>query len=234
MKQETIKAIAETRESIGQLGKSEMNPHGRYKYVSIDAYYEKVATIAARNGLSWVVHEDDFVVIPDVGKTGIIQAKYSITLLHDCGDCIPGFSRLTILHPIQGAQTVGSAVSYLDKVFMRQLFAVATGEKDADADETDPSALDGIEKAKPAPEKAKPVEKKLAAPPGPDDWKVHQQIFDQFLPTCQTEDDLREFWAKNYEARYFLKEHAPDVLEDITSAFSKRKREILKEKQNGN
>ena len=138
MKPETIKAIIETRTKVGNLGKAAFNPHGRYKYVSIDTYYEKVAAAAAANGLAWVANETKFDLLPDVGKTGIIRATYAVTLMHSSGDYLPNFSTITIVHPIQGAQTVGSAMSYLDKVFMRQLFSVATGEAGADADETNP------------------------------------------------------------------------------------------------
>jgi len=127
MKPETIKAIVSVRDQVGQLGKSALNPHGRYKYVSIDAYYEQVGSVAAKHGLAWVAREVDFKLLPDVGKTGIIQATYSIMLMHLSGDVVPDFTRITIVHPLQGAQTVRSAMSYLDKVFMRQLFAIATG-----------------------------------------------------------------------------------------------------------
>jgi len=222
MKPDTIKAIVTTREQVGSLGKSAMNPHGRYKYVSIDTYYEKVATAAAKNGLSWVASEVSFEVMADVGKTGIIKATYDMALMHEKGDYIPSFSRLTIIHPIQGAQTVGSAMSYLDKVFMRQLFSVATGEKDSDADETNPADIMGIGTDTP---------KKDAAP------KVNTEqaeaIFMEFVPTCETEEQLREFWSENVQARNVLKEHNSDALKRVTAAFTKRKVELTN-KDNGN
>jgi hypothetical protein len=224
MKPETIKAIIATREQVGSLGKSAMNPHGRYKYVSIDTYYEKVATAAAKNGLSWVASEVSFEVMADVGKTGIIKATYDMALMHEKGDYIPLFSRLTIIHPIQGAQTVGSAMSYLDKVFMRQLFSVATGEKDSDADETNPSDIIGIGMDAP---------KKDAAPKINTDQA--EAIFMEFVPVCETEAQLREFWAENVQARNVLKEHNPEALKRVTAAFTKRKVELTnKDNDNGN
>jgi hypothetical protein len=224
MKPETIKAIIATREQVGSLGKSAMNPHGRYKYVSIDTYYEKVATTAAKNGLSWIASETAFEVMADVGKTGVIKATYDVALMHEKGDYIPKFSTLTIIHPIQGAQTVGSAMSYLDKVFMRQLFSVATGEKDSDADETNPADIIGIGTDTP---------KKDAAP------KINTEqaeaIFMEFVPTCETEEQLREFWSENVQARNVLKEHNPDALKRVTAAFTKRKVELTnKDNSNGN
>ncbi len=229
MKPETIKAIIATREQVGSLGKSAMNPHGRYKYVSIDSYYEKVSSVAAKNGLAWIASESAFQVMADVGKTGIIKVTYDVALMHSSGDYIPKFTSLTILHPIQGAQTVGSAMSYLDKVVMRQLFSVATGEKDSDADETNPDDLADLGK-KVAPKKQDDGLLLDDEPPArPLNTEHAEAIFMEFVPTCQNEDELRQFWADNYQARNILKDHDPEALKRVTAAFAARKNEIKKE-----
>ena len=221
MKPETIKAIIETRTKVGNLGKAAFNPHGRYKYVSIDTYYEKVAAAAAANGLAWVANETKFDLLPDVGKTGIIRATYAVTLMHSSGDYLPNFSSITIVHPIQGAQTVGSAMSYLDKVFMRQLFSVATGEAGADADETNPEDLMLGEKA--------PKETPAPKGPGEEDLKQLEDVFVTFVPTAETENDLKQFWSDNIKGLDLLKIHAPEKHKRIIAAFSERKAQIKKE-----
>lgn len=221
MKPETIKAIIETRTKVGNLGKAAFNPHGRYKYVSIDTYYEKVAAAAAANGLAWVANETKFDLLPDVGKTGIIRATYAVTLMHSSGDYLPNFSTITIVHPIQGAQTVGSAMSYLDKVFMRQLFSVATGEAGADADETNPEDLMLGEKA--------PKETPAPKGPGEEDLKQLEDVFITFVPTAETENDLKQFWSDNIKGLDLLKVHAPEKHKRIIAAFSERKAQIKKE-----
>jgi hypothetical protein len=221
VKPETINAIIETRTKVGNLGKAAFNPHGRYKYVSIDTYYEKVAAAAAANGLAWVANETKFDLLPDVGKTGIIRATYAVTLMHSSGDYLPNFSSITIVHPIQGAQTVGSAMSYLDKVFMRQLFSVATGEAGADADETNPEDLMLGEKAP----------KETPAPKGPaeEDLKQLEDVFVTFVPTAETENELKQFWSDNIKGLDLLKIHAPEKHKRIIAAFSERKAQIKKE-----
>jgi len=221
VKPETIKAIIETRTKVGNLGKAAFNPHGRYKYVSIDTYYEKVAAAAAANGLAWVANETKFDLLPDVGKTGIIRATYAVTLMHSSGDYLPNFSSITIVHPIQGAQTVGSAMSYLDKVFMRQLFSVATGEAGADADETNPEDLMLGEKA--------PKETPAPKGPGEEDLKQLEDVFVTFVPTAETENDLKQFWSDNIKGLDLLKIHAPEKHKRIIAAFSERKAQIKKE-----
>lgn len=229
MKPETIKAIIATREQIGSLGKSAMNPHGRYAYVSIDTYYERVSSVAAKNGLAWVASQAAFEVMPDVGKTGIIKVTYDVTLMHASGDYIPKFTSLTILHPIQGAQTVGSAMSYLDKVVMRQLFSVATGEKDSDADETNPADIADLGKNA-APKKQDDGLLLDDEPPArPPNTEHAEAIFMEFLPACEDEDQLRQFWTENYKARNILKDHDPEALKRVTTAFAARKNEIKKE-----
>jgi hypothetical protein len=226
MKPETIRAIVSTRDQIGSLGKSAMNPHGRYKYVSIDTYYEKVGSVAAKHGLSWVVREVDFELLPEVGKTGIIQATYSITLMHISGDVVPDFTRITIVHPLQGAQTVGSAMSYLDKVFMRQLFAIATGEKDSDADETDPNELLGGS----TPSRAREPERRLEPKQEPEKPEMSvadiEAMFTSFLPMAQDEEELKAFWSDNYPARNTLKDSDDAAYKRVLAAFSARKAQI--------
>lgn len=159
-------AIIKTRKDVGTLGKAAVNPHGNYKYVSIDKYYEVVASAAAKNGLFWTISEIKSTLNPNIGKTGVLDASYTITMYHESGAVVYEFSRIGMVHPIQGAQTVGSAMSYVDKVFMRQIFAVSTGEEDADATnpddikltKSDAFALDNppkqVEKPAPAPKQS--------------------------------------------------------------------------------
>lgn len=222
MKPETIKAIVSTRDQVGQLGKADMNPHGRYKYVSIDTYYEKVGSVAAKHGLAWVAREVDFKLMPEIGKLGVIQATYAITLMHISGDVVPDFTRITIIHPLQGAQTVGSAMSYLDKVFMRQLFSIATGEKDSDADETDPTALIGDSNT--APVKPRQPDHK------PDQPQMSvaeiEQMFTSFLPMAENEDELKGFWSDNFPSRNSLKNSDEAAYNRVLAAFSARKAQI--------
>lgn len=225
MKPETIKAIVSTRDQVGSLGKAAMNPHGKYKYVSIDTYYEKVGSVAAKHGLSWVAREVDFKLVFEGGK-GMVQATYSIMLMHISGDVVPDFTRITIVHPLQGAQTVGSAMSYLDKVFMRQLFAIATGEKDSDADETDPNELlGGGTPSKPREPERRPEPKREPEKPQMTVAEI-EAMFISFLPMALTDDELKAFWSDNYPARNKLKSSDEDAFNRVLAAFSARKAQI--------
>jgi hypothetical protein len=132
-------AMVRIAQAIPQIGKADRNQFARYNYVSIDKYYEAVAKIAAANGILWQPREVAHEIIPNVGKDGSVKTTYAFDLYHESGDLIEEFSKFTILHAIQGAQTAGSAASYADKLFMRTAFKVITGEEDADA--TNPEDL---------------------------------------------------------------------------------------------
>jgi hypothetical protein len=216
-----IKSIIKTRHDVGTLGKGAVNPHGNYKYVSIDRYYEVVANAAAKNGLTWVVLEESLTLQPSAGRTGMIEARYVIDLYHESGEAMMEFSRLSILHPVQGAQTVGSAMSYVDKIFMRQTFAVATGEEDADA--TNPADLDIRTKPEPKPA---PKAASVELPGEEGDWKKLEEIFSTFLPEAKDGEALKAFWVENTAALDHLKEGSPDAYKRVVEAFKIRKQQL--------
>lgn len=222
-----IKAIIKTRQDVGTLGKGAVNPHGNYKYVSIDRYYEVVSNAASKNGLTWVVRESSLTLQPTAGRTGMIEATYVIDLYHESGEAMLEFSQLSILHPVQGAQTVGSAMSYVDKIFMRQAFAVATGEEDADA--TNPSDLDirSAPRENPVPVVPKAQFKKDIELPGEEgDWNKIEEIFSTFLPEAKTDEDLKRFWTENTVSLDHLKEGSPDAYKRVVEAFKIRKQQL--------
>jgi hypothetical protein len=111
---------------------------------------------------------------------------------------------------------------------MRQTFAVATGEKDIDADATNPGAFD-LDPPKPAPKPvAKPVEKPVDLPGEEGDWNMVEQIFIQFIPTAKTYDELKEFWNadSNANALNHLKAGSPDQYARVVEAFKVRAKEL--------
>lgn len=222
-----VKAIIKTRQDVGTLGKGAVNPHGNYKYVSIDRYYEVVSNAASKNGLTWVVREESLTLQPSAGRTGMIEARYVVDLYHESGEAMLEFSRLSILHPVQGAQTVGSAMSYVDKIFMRQAFAVATGEEDADA--TNPADLDirSAPKTNPASVAPKaPAKEPIELPGEEGDWKKIEDIFSTFLPEAQDGEALKKFWVENTAALDHLKEGSPDAYKRVVEAFKIRKQQL--------
>lgn len=219
-------AVIKTRKDVGTLGKAAVNPHGNYKYVSIDKYYEVVASAAAKNGLFWTISEVKSTLNPNIGKTGVLDATYTITMYHESGAVAYEFSRIAMVHPIQGAQTVGSAMSYVDKVFMRQIFAVSTGEEDADATNPDDLKLGKID--------AKTIEDlhdKAVKTLGSNvmntlSHDTIEKVFVTFVGTAETKSDLKKFWAENTNALDTLKVTDKEAYARVVEAFKTRNQEL--------
>lgn len=128
-------AILRFRGNVKRMTHDEQNKHDSYSYVSIDKYYEQVAPIATKAGLAWRGREVSFDMVPGMGARGdrtYVKVTFSYDLMAD-GETAEDYTRITILSPISGPQTTGQVYSYADKVLMRTLGCVSTGEQDADA-----------------------------------------------------------------------------------------------------
>lgn len=246
-----LKAITDVTAEIPNLAKAEKNQHGGYNFVPIDKYYEVVGKAAAKHGLSWSLSEHEWEHLPNVGKSGAMRFTYVTRLMHSSGEQQDNFSRLTIIHPIQGAQTAGSAMSYADKVFTRQLFKVQTGEQDADS--TNPN---DFEDTKPAPQKHKPEAKqepeaaeiarkmagnlaseeqitelvsKSGGPIG--ETQVSAVVYGILKHFVTSEDQLPELWAENKESFNKVKAHKPSEYDAIVEMFKNRRAELKGKQQ---
>lgn len=134
-RKEIVEAVRSLRSKITRMAHDANNPHASYRYVSIDKYYEHVAKMITAEGLIWRVEETNYELIPHQGKNkdrtyAKVTFKYG---LYKGSSSWEDYTRLTILSPVEGPQTTGSVVSYAEKVFMRTLATVPTGEDDADA-----------------------------------------------------------------------------------------------------
>lgn len=140
MSTEIIDAIHSLRSKMKRMGHDADNAHASYGYVSIDKYYEHVAKMITAEGLVWRVREHNYEIV--IGTTGKANAKVTYKYdLYKGSSSMEDYTQVTILLPITGAQTTGSAVSYAEKVFMRTLGCVPTGEEDADAHAPEPVAI---------------------------------------------------------------------------------------------
>ncbi len=125
------KILAVSRQAPS-LRKTERNSDAGFSFVSIDDFYEQVASLATDIGLGWTIVEEGIDIVNVDGQSAIFQ-KFRVDVYEtQTGSFAEGYFRLTIPAPFSGAQTAGISVSYLDKCFMRSAFKIVTGEKDAD------------------------------------------------------------------------------------------------------
>ena len=123
-------ALFQVQTQIGTLGYDSSNDFSKYKYVSIDKYYEKMRPLMNDAGI---------LIIPDELESSLSEDKklyravYQFTIIHKDGAVWNFPIRRSITLPFVGAQSSGIALSYLEKIAMRTIFKINSGERD-DAD----------------------------------------------------------------------------------------------------
>jgi len=248
--------LTEISLKLPYLGKTERNSYQDYSYVSIDDFYDKVATVAMQNGMTWSMKEAS--VRPDGDRWAF---TYGFTLHCDGMPDYPDIDRVTVIHPWQGAQTSGSARSYAEKIFMRSLFKVRTGEPDADStdqrqsaargdaqghtvgtkvatlDETwgvgDPEPLPAREDFTEVVSEYKDGYPILQAPKLADlavyPYELATRCFETFIDLCADSDELTRFWTDNEKILNVMKARAQTDYARIVAAF-KTQRTTLEQK----
>lgn len=242
------KAIIAAAKEIGSLRKGEQNAHGGYAYVPIDSFYELAAPKILANGLTWKIREIASEMIEVQGRQRMenaVRTTYEVDLMHENGELMQGFFRATITHPLQGAQTAGSSMSYLDKLFIRTTFHVVTGEKDADA--TDNAVFDlgpaparsgasrGKGQTKPKGSDAEQDPFDIGAPKGGGADAPAEPVADvgafialatEFVSLAKSDAELTKYWNDNEGTFLSLKAEDPKAYSDLIASFRERKKQL--------
>ena len=145
---------------------------------------------------------------------------------------IPDYFVCTIFHPLIGAQTAGSALSYADKLFQRHVFKVQTGEEDADSQpnniadsSTDLLADMGSPAVRPAPP-ARKVDDPLREPLDPVALANLVNMVVDFCKSCATVAELQKYWDDNVETIDLVKSKDRKGYMEILNAFKTRKTQL--------
>ena len=136
-------AVTEAMKLVEKLQKGDNNKFQNYKYTSIDDFLEDLRPKLAETGLVIASDETDAThfKMPELKKDGTIQdsafVHYSYDFYLGNSDSLESYGPLRRSVDIRfvGPQTSGQAQSYAEKMFLRSLLKVATGEKDADDQE---------------------------------------------------------------------------------------------------
>ena len=144
---EIIKAIVGVMGKVKKLAKGGNNTFQRYKFTSVDQFYEALGHLMSEHDLCDVAFERSISVetretTNDRGETkkGVwMTAEYDFYLYHGSGVQFGPISR-TITVQASGPQSFAAAQSFSEKYFLRNLFKVPTGDKD----EIDQSEQEGL------------------------------------------------------------------------------------------
>jgi ERF superfamily protein len=147
MPPEIAKAIVAVMSEVKKLGKEGTNTFQRYKFTSVDQFYEALGPLMASHGIFDVAIERSCVVetretVTDRGevkKGAWLIADYDFWLYHESGSSYGPIPR-HIQVQASGPQSYASAQSFAEKYFLRNLLKVPTG----DVDEIDQSDKQGL------------------------------------------------------------------------------------------
>ena len=139
MPPEIAKAIISVNKRVTSLGKDEENKFARFKYTSVDAFYEAIGPLMADAGIFVLTDEVDTEIerregTDDQGRPRItvwLTTKYEISIYHENGAEWGPICR-EMMVAATGPQAYGAGQSYVEKYFLRGLFKVPTGDADAD------------------------------------------------------------------------------------------------------
>lgn len=238
------KKIAAIAGSIPPLKKETNNRDAGFNFVSIDDYYAHVAGKVREGGLIWTIDEDGIELITDGVDEPLVQFGYVFTIYDvdadlDIDGVLPSAKlHQSIIHPLQGAQTTGSAASYAEKIFLRTLLKIVTGEPDADffAKKKKARAAAADDFMEPAPTQP-PARVRAAAesekPPEPEPEPPQQEVvedtpntpFDVMLKALEACEDLSALrkWRKvSKMAIDDIKDNDKDKFETLQAAYTKK------------
>jgi len=123
-------AINGVMSDIKMLKKEDENKFQNYSYASIDNFLKAVNPLCAKHGLIITMDEESCTVSRDGAKNPWIHIVYKFILSHASGDTWLYTPRRNMFVSMTGGQSMGSAMSYTLKQFMRSLFQISTGERD--------------------------------------------------------------------------------------------------------
>lgn len=142
MSKEISSAVITAMQEVAMLKKGDENKFANYKYTSIDDFLEALRPKLAKAGLVVLSNEVEIVsyAVPEVKGGKEVRATfnryvYEFYLASPKTDEVYGPIRRSVDLRFVGAQTSGQAQSYSEKMFLRSLLKVATGDKDADDQE---------------------------------------------------------------------------------------------------
>ncbi len=132
---EIIKAVAKAMGEMKRIAKDSRNQEQKYDFASVDDFLAMTGPVCAANGIVTILNEVEVEGFERQGKYGAtnwLKIVFEIHTMHTSGESLP-VARRTVEVIRTGAQSFGSAQSYVLKQYQRALYQIPTGDKD-DAD----------------------------------------------------------------------------------------------------
>jgi len=135
-------AVCAVMLELRRLKKADRNEFARYDFTSVDDFKDGVRPLMAKHGLWVEVDQTAFEFMQlhdDKDKVKhVVRYDFQLTLYHISGDCGKP-QTMTVALPYTGAQTSGSARSYVVKEWFKSCFLASSGDMSEEADLMDNS-----------------------------------------------------------------------------------------------
>jgi hypothetical protein len=182
MPEAIAKSMTKVSAEVEGLVKDQDNNYAKYKFVSHDQIKMKVGKLMAKHGLIVVANETASEV-----RDKALHCEFEFWIYHESGVDY-GPIRRTVQVPATGAQAYGTACSYAQKYFLRDIFQIPTGEQE------DEATLPKLELVQ-MPKKPAITEKSSA--------KIRDELIEA-LNNCKTLSDLSKFLADHGSKKSLL------------------------------
>lgn len=210
-----LQQIIKVARDIEPLVKGEEHDEG-WKFVSIDEYYATAAKALLKAGVSWVIREERVALVDPhldgLGWTYVFDVFNEEIYIRD-------FTKFTVPHDLEGPQTAGKVVSYAEKIFMRQLLKLVTGEADADTSATKKGVR--RKRIQPVGETVAPTS---AAPA--EDLTITYEELEELIGKTRTQSELDLLIDKMKRKILWAQNNDPAIYRRLADARTKRMEEF--------
>ena len=205
MPPEIAKSVVKVTLEVEGLVKDQDNNFAKYRFVSHDQIKMKAGKLMAKHGLIIVANE----VESEVRDKSLAQS-FDFWIYHETGSEY-GPIRRTVQVPATGAQAYGTACSYAQKYFLRDIFQIPTGEQE------DEGVL---------PKQHDLAAKKSSAPTqlitDASSAKIRDDLLDTLM-TCKTKEEAGSWAEKNSQKKQLMnkfdQQAVTDAYYDLLDSF---------------
>lgn len=211
---ELAQALSKAQGEMHNAELDKKNPHFSSKYASLAAIRNTVSKPLANNGISYVQ-------MTGVDENG--QFVLFTRLTHSSGQYME--SRFPLPVNLDKMQAMGSALSYARRYTLAAVCGIAAGEDDDDA-ESAPNNQPPRSQQQPAKiyggTAKRGSQQQAEQAPNPSQEFV-EQFLNEFVPACQTLDDLAQLWSRN---KAHIKALSDAQRKRVEAAKDRRKAEL--------
>lgn len=210
MPPEIAAAIVKVMSKVERIEKdAEASGSRRFRYASVDQFYELLGPLMADAGILTLAHEGDIVVAERVTtddrggerRSSWLNVVFYIWIYHATGVSYGPIKR-EIQIIASGPQSYGMGPSFVVKYFLRDLFKVPTGEEEVDNHPKNGLPSQQQERPRDPPKETRdPPKETREKEKGDAHIRAYADKCAQEWAACKSQADMGAWWSANQEER---------------------------------